>query len=139
MGTSVIFITLVFGGQMVAGYSGQQRRLYDPYQYTFLSHLRELIKMTSWAGFALGVSQLLFVVNFFRSLVAGKKAEKNPWNVGTLEWELPSPPPHHNFDEIPTVVRGPHELSDPAIQERLGRDWVAQDEVLPDEAVRRTA
>ena len=37
---SVIFITLVFCGQLVAGYAGQQRRLYDPYQYTFLQHLR---------------------------------------------------------------------------------------------------
>ena len=40
---SIIFITLVFGGQLVAGYSGHQRRLYDPYQYTFLEHLLPLV------------------------------------------------------------------------------------------------
>src|SRR5678816_2944291 len=56
---STVFITLVFGGQMVAGYSGQQRRLYDPYQYTFLEHLHGLNKMTSHSAFVLGLSQLL--------------------------------------------------------------------------------
>jgi cytochrome c oxidase subunit 1 len=56
----------------------------------------------------------------------------NPWGVGTLEWSLPSPPVHHNFDEIPNVVRGPHELSDPAVIKALGRDWIGQAETLGD-------
>jgi len=58
------------------------------------------------AALILGASQFLFVVNFLSSLVAGKKASENPWEVGTLEWTIPSPPPHHNFDEIPLVVTG---------------------------------
>ncbi len=29
----------------------------------------------------------------------------DPWDGRTLEWTTPSPPPEHNFDEIP-VVRG---------------------------------
>ena len=61
----------------------------------------------------LGAAQLVFVWNFFVSLRRGKPAPANPWEVGTLEWTLPSPPPHHNFDVIPTVVRGPHELGHP--------------------------
>lgn len=130
---SVIFITLVFTGQLVAGYAGQQRRLYDPFQYQFLKHLAELNRYTSYAAFTLGVGQLLFVVNFFRSLVAGEKAGDNPWEVGTLEWSLPSPPAHHNFDTIPVVVRGPHELSSPAVKKALGRDWIGQAEELPGE------
>ncbi len=74
----------------------------------------------------------LFVWNFFRSVVRGAKAAENPWEVGTLEWSLPSPPPHHNFDVVPVVVRGPHELSGPEVKKRLGRDWVGQSEVLPE-------
>jgi hypothetical protein len=29
--------------------------------------------------------------------------------VGTLEWQTPTPVPPHNFDAIPSIVRGPHE------------------------------
>ena len=129
---SVIFITLVFSGQLVAGYAGHQRRLYDPYQYTFLEHLRPLNKATSHAAFALGITQLIFVVNFFWSVFAGKKAEKNPWKIGTLEWEIESPPKHHNYDVIPTVVRGPHEYANPEAKKLLGRDWLTQTEELPE-------
>jgi cytochrome c oxidase subunit 1 len=128
---SIIGITLTFGGMLVAGYAGQQRRLYDPFQYSFLQHLAPLNRWTSFAAFGLAAFQLVFAVNFIRSLVAGKKAEKNPWRLGTLEWaNTDSPPPHHNFDEIPVVVRGPHELSDPSVQKELGRDWIGQAEAL---------
>lgn len=128
---SAVFITLVFCGQLVAGYAGQQRRLYDPFQYTFLAHLRDLNRWTSFAAFALGAGQLVFVVNWFRSVFGAKRAEANPWQVGTLEWSLPSPPPHYNFATIPHVIRGPHELGNPEIKARLGRDWVGQAETLP--------
>ncbi|TMI35276.1 hypothetical protein E6H26_06405, partial [Candidatus Bathyarchaeota archaeon] len=32
----------------------------------------------------------------------GPPAGPNPWNGWTLEWALPSPPPAHDFDTIPT-------------------------------------
>ena len=128
---SAVFITLVFSGQLVAGYSGQSRRLYDPYQYSFIKHLHGINLWTSFAGFILMAGQFVFVYNFIHSVVAGPKASMNPWEVGTLEWTIPSPPPHHNFDVIPTVLRGPHEFADPAVRERLGRDWIGQAEELP--------
>jgi cytochrome c oxidase subunit I len=131
---TIIGITLVFGGQMIAGYSGQQRRLYDPYQYTYLQHLKSLNMFTSYAAFFLGISQLVFIYNFFVSVFAGKKAEQNPWEVGTLEWELPSPPKYHNFDVVPTVLRGPHEYANPEALKHLGRDYLTQTEELPAEA-----
>jgi cytochrome c oxidase subunit 1 len=133
--TSVTFITLVFVGQLVSGYSGQQRRLWDAGQsYTFLQHLAGLNRWTSYFGFLLGVSQLFFVVNFFRALFAGPKAQMNPWQVGTLEWTIPSPPPHHNYDTIPTVYNGPHEYANPEVKKQLGRDWIRQDEKPPEPA-----
>ena len=70
------------------------------------------------------------MVNFFQSTFAGSKAEKNPWQIGTLEWTCPSPPVHHNFDVIPTVHRGPHEYANPEVKKALGRDWIGQDEEL---------
>jgi cytochrome c oxidase subunit 1 len=135
---SVVFITLVFSGQLVAGWGGHQRRLYDPYQYTFLQHLHTLNRWTSFFAFALAIGQLPFVVNFFRSVFAGPKAEANPWQVGTLEWTLPSPPVHHNFDVIPTVHRGPHEYANPEVKKALGRDWIGQTEEFPETATPAT-
>ncbi len=129
---SVIFITLTFGGQLIAGYAGQHRRLFEPYQYEYIAHLKVLNRMTSYSAFTLGVFQIVFIVNFFRSIFAGKKAEANPWHTTTLEWtHCASPPVYHNFDTIPTVVRGPHEYANPAIKKALGRDYVDQVEAMP--------
>jgi cytochrome c oxidase subunit 1 len=132
---SVIFITLVFNGQLIVGYAGQQRRLWDPFQYTFLEHLAPLNQWTSYAAFVLGLSQIIFVVNFFHSLVAGKEATANPWEVGTLEWTVSSPPPNYNFERIPVVHTGPHEFNNPKVREHLGRDWIAQSEPIPEEPI----
>jgi cytochrome c oxidase subunit 1 len=80
----------------------------------------------------LAFGQIFFVINFFKSMFAGEKAGMNPWKVGTLEWMVPSPPPHHNFDVIPTVVRGPHEFANPHVKEALGRDYLDQTEPMPE-------
>jgi cytochrome c oxidase subunit 1 len=131
---SLLFITLVFTGQLIAGYAGHQRRLYDPYQYTFLSHLKPLNRWTSYAGFALFVAQVPFIINWFWSIFGkgAKVAEKNPWQVGTLDWtDTSSPPAFHNFDVIPNVVRGPHEYANPDVKKALGKDWIGQAEKMP--------
>jgi cytochrome c oxidase subunit I len=122
-------LNVVFMGQLVIGYEGMQRRLYDPSVYDFLKPLLPLNRAISHAAYLLGAAQLVFVANFFWSLARGVRAAANPWEVGTLEWTVASPPPHHNFDQIPVVVRGPHELGHPAAR-ALGRDWLGQAEVL---------
>ncbi len=121
--TSFITINLVFCGQLVVGYGGMQRRLYDASWYHFLEHLFQMNQAISYAAFALAAGQIFFVVNWFHGVFAGKQAEANPWQVGTLEWSLPSPPPHYNFKEIPTVHHGPHEFNNPAVK---GKDWLGQ-------------
>ncbi|HET6281549.1 MAG TPA: cbb3-type cytochrome c oxidase subunit I [Polyangia bacterium] len=128
---TIITLNLVFCGQLGIGYAGMQRRLYDPSVYDFLKPLLPLNKFISHAAFTLGAAQLLFVVNFFWSLARGRRAPDNPWQVGTLEWTVASPPPHHNFDELPVVLHGPHELNNPAVTKALGKDWLAQNEILP--------
>jgi cytochrome c oxidase subunit 1 len=130
---TIITLNLVFCGQLVIGYAGMQRRLYDPSVYEFLRPLLPLNRGISHAAFLLGAAQLLFVVNFFWSLARGRRAPANPWQVGTLEWTVASPPPHHNFDQIPVVLHGPHELGNPAVRARTGRDWLAQDEVFEED------
>ncbi len=131
---SVTLITLVFMCQVVVGYAGQQRRLYDPYIYTFLQHLQPLNQWTSYFAWALGATQFIFLYNFVHSVFWGEKASENPWDVGTLEWSIPSPPEVHNFNPIPTVVRGPHEYGDPKFMEAVGRDYLTQTETIPPQA-----
>ena len=43
----------------------------------------------------------------------GPRAAANPWRAHTLEWQVSSPPPIFNFDEVPTVVGGPYEYGVP--------------------------
>ena len=85
---TTVGLTLVFCGQLLAGYAGQQRRLYDPFQYAYIQNLAELNQFTSFAAFGLGIGQLAFIVNIFYSLFAGKKASKNPWKWA--RWSGPS-------------------------------------------------
>ena len=126
--TSIVPLTALFCLMLAIGYSGMHRRIYGIYQYGYLQHLQPLNEWITVSALTLGAAQILFVFNFFRSLVAGAKAVANPWEVGTLEWSIPSPPPHHNFDVIPVVRHGPHEFSHPKLR---GKDWLGQAEELP--------
>ncbi|HLM32852.1 MAG TPA: cytochrome c oxidase subunit I [Gaiellaceae bacterium] len=61
------------------------------------------------ASFFLGASTLVFIYNLLVSWVRGEPAPGNPWRALTLEWQVSSPPPIFNFDEIPQVVGSPYE------------------------------
>jgi cytochrome c oxidase subunit 1 len=58
-------------------------------------------------------AQVLFVLNFFGSLLRNKKALDNPWHASTLEWSIASPAPRENFGgKAPIVYRGAYELAE---------------------------
>ena len=109
------------------GEGGHMRRLYTSTEYQYLQPLININVFISISAFVLGAAQLIFLFNFFYSLVRGPKAPDNPWDANTLEWTIPSPPPFHNFDKIPVVYRGPYEYSGEEA-EKKGKDWIAQDE-----------
>jgi len=108
-----IFYNLVFFPMHNLGLKGMMRRIYDFTQYEFLQPLQPMNQFITLFAFALISTQVLFVINFFWSIFKGEKAGNNPWNSNTLEWTVPSPPPHGNFAEMPTVFRGPYEYSSP--------------------------
>ncbi|MBI2493575.1 MAG: cbb3-type cytochrome c oxidase subunit I [Candidatus Rokubacteria bacterium] len=113
-----VFFNLTFFPMHIIGVGGQMRRIYNPMQYEFLQHQQHWNVVITIGALGLGISQIPFVINFFWSLFAGKKAPLNPWNSTTLEWTAPSPPPHLNWGPtLPTVYRGPYEYSSPESKE----------------------
>ena len=113
-----IFFNLTFFPMHIIGVGGQMRRIYNPMQYEFLQHQQHWNVFMTYSAICLGIFQIFFVINFFWSLFAGKKAPLNPWNSNTLEWTAPSPPPHLNWGPtLPTVYRGPYEYSSPESKE----------------------
>jgi cytochrome c oxidase subunit 1 len=127
-----IFFNATFFPMHFLGVGGHMRRIYNPMTYEFLQNLQPMNVFITVSALILGLSQIPFVVNFFWSLFAGKKAERNPWQANTLEWTAPSPPPHGNFVTAPVVYRGAYEYSSPEVQE----DWLPQDRSLGREAAR---
>jgi len=85
------------------GLHGMNRRIAD-----YPAPLGGLNWWISLAAFALGASFLVFLYNFVVSWVRGPRAEANPWQASTLEWQVPSPPPVENFPAPPVVVGGPY-------------------------------
>ncbi|MEZ6087837.1 MAG: cbb3-type cytochrome c oxidase subunit I [Pirellulaceae bacterium] len=96
---------IVFGGfnmtffpQFVLGYLGNPRR-YHSYPDEFqVFHV-----MSSLGASILGVGYLLPLVYLLWSLKFGGRSSHNPWQAAGMEWDVPSPPPKHNFDLVPTV------------------------------------
>lgn len=124
---SVLGLNGVFMGMMIVGYAGMHRRIYNPFVYEFLEKLIPINTFITWSAILMGFGQLFFVYNFVYSMFKGPVATQNPWEVGTLEWTIPSPAPVHNFDVIPVVKCGPHELGNPNLK---GRDFQYQTEEL---------
>ncbi len=61
--------------------------------------------MSSIGAFLFGLSQVLFLFNVIRTIVAGEKTtEAKVWDGAEgLEWTVPSPAPYHTFSTPPQV------------------------------------
>ena len=119
----------VFFPMHIIGMHGHPRRFADPSAYEFLRGAGTvgMNQFMTYAAFALGAAQIIFALNFFGSLVFGRRAENNPWKANTLEWVTASPPPYFNFETIPTVYHPAYEFSVPGV---VG-DFLPQTEPRP--------
>ncbi len=97
-----IGFNLTFFVMHILGVIGMPRRI-----YTYASGLGwDVYNLTATIGaFAIALSVLVFIINWFVSLRSGEPAGNDPWGGATLEWATSSPPPAHNFDQVP-VVKG---------------------------------
>jgi cytochrome c oxidase subunit 1 len=100
-----IGVNIIFFPQHFLGLQGMPRRYIDyPEAFTFWNHISSI----GYAITAVGV--LIFLVTLIEMFVARRKAGANPWGEGatTLEWTLSSPPPFHQFNELPVIKPDTH-------------------------------
>ena len=126
VGVYAIFMPMHFLGMV-----GHPRRYSEISGVDFLAPLEPVHVFITIAAFVTAAAQLVFLFNLFWSMFRGKKASENPWEATTLEWTVPSPPPHDNFaGRVPVVNHGPYEYGVPG----AAQDYIMQD--APPEAVK---
>ena len=118
---------LTFFPMHIVGLLGMTRRVYT-YDHGLGWDTYNLIETIG--GYVLAVGILMIAVNLVLSYRRNVRAGRDPFNGGTLEWTIPSPPPHYNFAVIPTVT-SPYPNWDLADREedlrRLQRDELVLD------------
>ncbi len=93
-------VNMIFLPQHFLGLAGMPRRIPDyPDAYEGWNAI------SSYGAYITGIATLIFMVGVFHTLFAGRKIGDNPWGEGatTLEWQLSSPPPFHQFEKQPII------------------------------------
>ena len=113
------------------GIQGMPRRYFSYGETEFISSTAgDLNAAISIAAIFVAISQIFFFWNIISSLFRGEKADPNPWDATTLEWQTPQTPPGHgNFDDLPLVYRWAYDYSVPGYEQ----DFLPQN-VSPAEA-----
>ena len=105
---TIVGFIMTFMPQFVLGFNGMPRR-YPNYAPEF-----QFLNILSSAGASIqGIGYVMPLFYLTASLFTGRKAGSNPWQATGLEWQTPSPPPMHNFDETPVVYFPPYEYALP--------------------------
>ncbi len=107
LGWLILFIgfNVLFFPMFILGWQGLPRRYYD-----YLPQFQTGQVISTIGSWLLAAGIILIFTNLIRSIIHGEKAGKNPWGGTTLEWQIPSPPPPENFEEIPLVEHGPYDF-----------------------------
>ncbi len=93
-------VNLVFFPQHFLGLAGMPRRYID-YPDAFAGWN----EVSSIGSYISGVAVLIFLFGVFEAFAKKREAGANPWGAGatTLEWQLSSPPPFHQWEQLPRI------------------------------------
>ncbi len=117
-----VSFNLTFFPMHWVGLVGMPRRVAD-----YADRFADLNLFVTVSSFMLGASVVIFFYNVIVSWARGPVAESNPWRAMTLEWQVSSPPPVFNFDEIPQVVGGPYEYGVPGARHAVLKGGTPQE------------
>ncbi len=96
---SAISVNVLFFPQHFLGLAGMPRRIPD-----YSTQFAEFNMWSSIGGFAFGLAQVFFVYIVIKTVRGGQKATAQVWeDAKGLEWTVPSPAPHHTFNEYKPV------------------------------------
>jgi cytochrome c oxidase subunit 1 len=96
---SFIFFNMIFFVQHFLGLAGMPRRIPD-----YALQFTEFNQISTIGAFGFGLSQLLFLYIVITCIKGGEKAPAKPWEGAEgLEWDVPSPAPHHTWEVQPIV------------------------------------
>ena len=97
---TLIGFNLTFMPMHILGVQGMPRRIYT---YSADQGWGGINAIVSVGALIIAISILVLIYNIIQSARKGEPAGNDPWGGGTLEWSIPSPPPHYNFATIPAV------------------------------------
>jgi cytochrome c oxidase subunit I len=104
-----IFFNFTFLPLFALGLEGMPRRV-----STYEPSLQGLNDWVSISAFVLGFSMLIFLFNTVYSLIFVRiPAAANPWRSKSIEWQLPTPVPVNNFEQIPVFDSDPYDYGTP--------------------------
>lgn len=116
----------IFWPMHYLGMAGVPRRYYRFDSFETFGHFTQMNQFITIAAIIVFALQVLFVINFFYSIWAGKKMTvRNPWGANTLEWTTPIRPVHGNWPgKIPTVQRWAYDYG------KDGKEFIPQIEPI---------
>ena len=91
---------LTFFPMFVLGYEGMVRRVAD---YPNIGNWETLNIVSTAGSGVIALAMLVFLANLWISLRRPVPAGNDPWGGHTLEWWTSSPPPRHNFTDLPPI------------------------------------
>ena len=95
-----IGVNIIFFPQHFLGLQGMPRRYVDyPEAFSYWNYISSIGYMITAVG------TLVFFVMLAEMFLVRRKAGANPWGeyATTLEWTLSSPPPFHQYNELPQI------------------------------------